>query len=438
MTPESMIESELWGPNPDIQPADNLEDVIFLFNPTKPLDGKYLRFYVNRGSTARRDMVTWLRVNDLKRGQPIRLLFTGHSGCGKSTELNQLCRELEQEFFVVKVSTKLIIQPTDLTAVDVVLIAAMSLFKQATQEDVINKAPAQRMSDVWQGLVDFIRDRVFGKLPYREPGEGLELSAKVSALVFEFEAKYGQDAPTREQIRRRMADRLSEVVERVNDLARFVRAATGRPVVFVFDDTDKPDRERARKLFFDNATTLTSFAASVIFTFNIALWYDVEFKHFRDYYGQRILLPNINLYSHDGGRNDDGWKLMERILSERLHQMMVTDDARRILIESSGGLVRGLIGLTQFAAVNALGRGAMRIEAPDADHAVSELRKDFTAALEAKDYAMLASRHADKLLSSDPETQELLQGLALLQYSNGEVWCDVHPVVLKLLQERQR
>jgi adenylate kinase len=438
MISEPVVDSGRWRLDPDVQPADNLEDVIYLFNPIKPLDGKYLRFYVNRGSTARRDMLTWLRVNDLKRGQPIKLLFTGHSGCGKSTELNRLCQELRQEFFVVKVSTKLIIQPTDLTAVDVVLIAAMSLFKQATQEDVIAKAPAQRISDVWQGLVSFIQDRVFGKLPYREPGEGLELGAKVSYLVFEFEAKYGQDAPTREQIRQRMADRLSEVIERVNDLARFVRVATGRPVVFVFDDTDKPDRERARKLFFDHATTLTSFAASVIFTFNIALWYDAEFNHFRDYYGQRILLPNINLYARNGDRNEDGWRLMERILAERMHPMMITDDARCILIEASGGLVRSLIGLTQFAAVNALGRGAMRIERPDAARAVSELQKDFTAALEAKQYEVLAARHADKHLSSDPETQELLQQLALLQYSNGEVWCDVHPVVLPLLEERRR
>jgi len=438
MTSDATIGSDRWGLGPAVQPADNLEDVIFLFNPTQPLDGESLRFYVDRGSTARRDMLTWLRVNDLKRGQPIKLLFTGHSGCGKSTELNQLCQELRQEFFVVKVSTKVIIEPIDLTVVDVVLIAAMSLFKQATQAEVVARAPAQRVSDVWQGLVSFIQDRVFGKLPYREPGADLELGAKVSYLVFEFEAKYGKDAPTREQIRQRMADRLSEVVERVNELARFVRVTTGRPVIFVFDDTDKPDRERARRLFFDNATTLTSFAASAIFTFNIALWYDAEFKHFRDYYGQRILLPNFNLYAHNGDRNEDGWRLMERILAERMHPMMMTDDARRILIEASGGLVRGLIGLTQFAAVNAFGRGTRRIEKPDAERAVAELRKDFIAALEAKDYATLAARHADKQLSSDPETQELLQGLALLQYSNGEVWCDVHPIVRQLLQERQR
>jgi len=30
----------------------------------------------------------------------------------------------------------------------------------------------------------------------------------------------------------------------------------------------------------------------------------------------------------------------------------------------------------------------------------------------------------------------MLQALALLQYANGEHWCDVHPVVLKLLEER--
>jgi hypothetical protein len=75
------------------------------------------------------------------------------------------------------------------------------------------------------------------------------------------------------------------------------------------------------------------------------------------------------LYSHSGDRNEDGWRLMERILAERMHHMMITDDARRALIEASGGLVRGLVGLTQFAAVNAIGRGAVRIEAPDAERA---------------------------------------------------------------------
>lgn len=437
MTTIPTAPNDRWRLDTDIRPADNLEDVIYLFNPSKALDGDFLRFYVPRGSKVRQDMALWLRANDLKRGQPVKLLFTGHKGSGKSTELNQLCHELGQDFFVVKVSTRSIIEPTDLTAVDIILIAAMTLFRQATQENVIDKAPAQRVSDAWQGVAEFIRDRVFGQLPYRQPGEGLTLGAKVSALVFEFETKYGKDAPTREKTRERMADRLSEVVERVNELSNLIRATTGRPVVFVFDDTDKPPTERGRKLFFDNATTLTAFTVSIIYTFDIALRYDREFQHSQGYYGNRFQLPNINLYTHEGLRNEPGWMLMTQILDKRMHPLMITDTARSAIIEASGGLVRTLIGLTQFAAVNALGRGAMRIDNLDAERAISELRNDFIAALKASDYDVLKARHADKRLSNDPEVQEMLQALALLQYANGEHWCDVHPVVLKLLEERQ-
>ncbi len=438
MTKES--ETFRWGTDSEIERADTLADVIYLFNPQKPLVGEQLAYFVDRGSMARRDMAIWLRVTDLDRGEPVRLLFTGHTGSGKSTELNMLCEELKEDFFIVHVSTRNIVQPMDLTYVDVVLIAAMELFKAATSTEVVAQAPAQRLQEAWQGLSDFISTRVFGSIPYREPGEGLELGAKVSALVFEFETKYTNEAPTREHIRQRMEDRLSEVIERTNALAGLIRVATKKPVLLVFDDTDKPDRERARKLFFGHPTTLTAFGLSVIYTFNIALWYDREFGLFKDYFRHRFLLPNIKLYKRNGDRDDAGWETIEHILFNRMFEHLITIEAKEFLIDASGGLVRGLIGLTQFAAVNALGRGDHRIDTQDAERAVTELRNDFIAALREQDYETLAARFADKRLSSDPEVQELLQSLALLQYengdSNGSAWCDVHPVVKKLLEER--
>ncbi|HNS04161.1 MAG TPA: hypothetical protein PKM78_17455 [Anaerolineae bacterium] len=144
MTATSLSDHSSWGMDAQLQPADKLEDVIFLFNPQRALDDAYLRFYVDRGSPARQTMATLLKVNDLQRGQPVKLLFTGHSGSGKSTELNRLCQDLEPDFFVVKVSTSSIVQPTDLTVVDVVLIAAMALFRTAVDAQVVERAPAQR------------------------------------------------------------------------------------------------------------------------------------------------------------------------------------------------------------------------------------------------------------------------------------------------------
>lgn len=88
--------------NPSVQRAASLEDVIFLFAPQRPLEDEYLHaFYVDRGSSARQDMATNLRVNDLTRGQPATMLLSGHAGSGKSTELNRLCEDLGSDFDIV-------------------------------------------------------------------------------------------------------------------------------------------------------------------------------------------------------------------------------------------------------------------------------------------------------------------------------------------------
>lgn len=102
MAPDSSLDRVSLGTNAQLEPADNLEDVIFLFNPQRALDDEYLRFYVDRGSPARQHMATLLRVNDLERGQAVKLLFTGHSGSGKSTELNRLCQDLLQSLALLQ------------------------------------------------------------------------------------------------------------------------------------------------------------------------------------------------------------------------------------------------------------------------------------------------------------------------------------------------
>ena len=61
---------------------------------------------------------------------------------------------------------------------------------------------------------------------------------------------------------------------------------------------------------------------------------------------------------------------------------------------------------------------------------------DFIAMLESKDYPLLFNRHEDKQLTSDDNTQTLLQSLALLEYENGELWCDVHPIIWPEVQKR--
>ena len=71
--------------------AKSLEDVVGVFNPRAPLQGSELReFYLDRPGNPLSQMQTYLRTIG-RGGKDVKLLFSGHRGCGKSTELNKLC-----------------------------------------------------------------------------------------------------------------------------------------------------------------------------------------------------------------------------------------------------------------------------------------------------------------------------------------------------------
>ena len=150
-----------------MQPVTTLDEAIFVFDPVQPLSSEeeLADFYVDRGSTARRDMMTLLRVNHLHHKRPVKFLFTGHKGSGKSTEVNKLCQELNDQFFIAKVAFR---KRPDVNYVDILVKAAMALFRAASDEQVIKRAPAQIVGELWQDIYQFIEKKIFGDIPIRE------------------------------------------------------------------------------------------------------------------------------------------------------------------------------------------------------------------------------------------------------------------------------
>ena len=68
--------------------------------------------------------------------------------------------------------------------------------------------------------------------------------------------------------------------------------------------------------------------------------------------------------------------------------------------------------------------------------AIGEERASFIAGLSREDYPVLYDRRRDKQLSGDDAVLHLLQTRALLEYADGDPWCDVHPIALPLVLER--
>lgn len=418
-----------------MQRAKSLADVIRLFDPRKPLQGEALdSFYIDRPGNPLKRMLIYLQglgLND----QPVKLLFTGHVGSGKSTELNKLATHLQNQFFIVNLDVRQSLNLSDLTYVDVLLGLTTALFRRATEEDVLARAPAQIAAGVWEDVSLFIEKTIFGPVHLPAPRSEASLSAKVNLLAAEFEAKFSQESMTREAVRERMENRVAELVDKLDFVARQVRDQYKRPVLFFIENTDKPDLKRARQLFVDHTHTLTNFQAAAIYTFPVGLRYSPDFTLVKDHFDHDFVLPNIKVSERDGSETRQGLDCLRQAVSKRAELDLFDPEALDVMVSASGGLVRTLIRMIQSAAVYALSQGHELIRPEDAQSAIAEEKADYIAALSADDYKVLAARMRDKELSSDEGVQRLLQSRALMEY-NGKPWCDVHPVIRDLVRER--
>ena len=417
-----------------MNPASTLEDVIFLFDPLKSLSEpeELQKFYLDRGADVRSHFSLMLRANDIRNNNPVKLLFTGHKGAGKSTEINKLILDLNELFFVVKVQTG---QRPDVTYVDMLLKTAISLFREATDQEVIKKAPAQIAAGLWEDIALFMERRIYGDLRLPDSSSALkEFTAKINLYGVELENKFELEPDSRARIRQLTENQIAEITSKIDLVADQIRLRYGRPVLFIFEDTDRLDHAVAKELFYERAATFTKFRASAIFLLVIGLRYSDKFTGTLQNFQAYKMLPNIKLTQRDGTPYPAGAAFLKELILTRLDESLIAPDALELVIQNSGGLLRTLIALVRDGALVAASRNALQIERQDVERASNRLRSNFM--LEAKDYVFLAQRHADKLLDADPETQALLEKLALLEYANDKDWCDVHPLLLPEVERR--
>jgi len=416
--------------------AKTLPDVIRVFDPRHPLVGQELKdWYIDRPGNPLSRMKIYLQGLGLAN-EPVKILFTGHMGSGKSTTLNKLAEELKHQFLIVPFDVRRSASLADLTYIDLILGMATSLFRRATETDVLGKAPAQIASDVWDDIARFIENVIFGPASFRTPPADTELSAKVNFLAVEFQTKFASEAVTRDDVRKRVESRLAELHDKINQVADLVLVNYKRPVLFFVENTDKPDLSRAREIFLGHTYALTAFRASAIYTFPIGLRYSAsDFPVIKDHFTETFVLPNLKVASRDGSPNQVGLNCLAHALSVRMEGLF-EDAVQDQIIQASGGLMRTLIQLIRRSAVNSVAAGDEMISTESAEAAISEERANFVAGLSRDDYPVLYDRHNDKQLSGDDAVLRLLQTRALLEYANGDPWCDVHHVALPLVLER--
>ena len=407
----------------------NLKNIYHLFNPDKALLNDELeKYYVEIEENEKNIRELQIRLElGLETREPLKLLFTGHRGSGKTTTLNRLVSKLDDRFFIVDYNVLDILDYNDITYVDVIFSILAKMLEKAQDDgikfgDNLNKRAERWSSSITETTTE--DDKV-------SIGSGFNLPLYFINIL----GRMKSETSTRTEIRKKIEPRVSELISIINDTIAEIELG-GKQVLVIIDNLEKIDYHKALDLFYCHATQLTQPLCKIIYTFPISLKSSEKFMQIKINFSDVVIHPNIKIHERDGARYLKGRGFMEDIVSRRISTDLFEADTLEYIIDMSGGVVREYIRIIRDSAVRALASEKTSISKDIAMDVVNGLKNIYKAQLSDDDYDVLKDVCRTKDIKRDDKLVGLLHNLSVLEYKNHESWCDLNPIVRSILSEK--
>ncbi len=416
-------------------PAKTLQEAFNAFNPRQPIKPEQVKtLFVPRAHSPVEDMRTSLELTNT----PQKLLFIGHRGAGKSSEMAYLSTLLEPAYLTIFVGIYDIFQNQAVSHTEVVFAVVLRLLAKATDETVV---PSGLVTEGWEKLLESIfiplRKQLFGDTPIPADKEPT-IALKLHVLVAELEIKMGTESYTRTQVKNKFEGRIAELLDQVKHLSQLLEAKLERKVLLIVEDLDKLDVAIVRELFLDHAQTLTAPYPSMIYSFPVEMRYENAYKQIEQSFDHPYVLPNIGLKHRDGTANANARETMWNILLRRVEPELFAAGVLDQAITWSGGHVKLLVQLVQQSILKSVVARKDIVQLEHMTAAQHRLRDDYIVMLKQEQIDLLRQLYESAkkdLVDVTPAKRELLENISLLEYGNTVgPWADVNPIVITLLE----
>lgn len=380
-------------------------------------------------------------------------LISGHRGCGKSTELKRLVKDLETKgYLVVYFAADEDIDVGDLVYTDL-LMAIIKRLERTLAEKEIEIDP--KLAD---GVAMWFAEVVYGwkkedemegilktefELGVKAPTP-LPILAKILARI-SGQIKTGQKI--REEVRLQLDPQVYQFIERINEFIQAaipkIRTKGYRDVVLVIDNLDrivlrvlddKTGRTTHDALFLEHAEQLKALDAHMVYTAPISMFYSPKATQLTGSFPNYSILPMIKVQEEDGSPCDNGIERLYEVAEKRIElKGIYARDSVKFLAKKSGGMLRDFIRLLGYTIEMAQARGGeLPIDLELAEKAFRRLVNEYGRMVPDEHYKLLAKVAKQKRAPNDEDHQKMLYNLSVLEYMNGDRWCDVHPAVKEL------
>lgn len=389
----------------------------------------------------------------------IYFLFSGHIGCGKSSELKHLERSLTNAqpprecYFPIMLDVSEYLDDYDATPTDILLAIVSEL-----ADTLRTKLGVELKDNYFANRLNEIKEFLLSDVEMNEGELTLGFAkAKIQRLK--------KDPTARQKVRAVLEPKMSTMLEEINtifDEARLAvkkaKAADGQrtcaDIVLILDNLEKIRKisgmdeglASQRELFLERYTQLTSMKAHFIYTVPLRLVRSPDGPQLEQRYGPLFVLPMIKVIERGTRRSyQPGIDSLRTLLEKRLTGLKLEEvfapDALEFLLKYSGGHVRNLMTFVQNACTYV---NDLPIPLSAVQKAIQQTVRTYSTAIPEDHWEKLARLDLStdqKIPNGDNDYLVMLENLSVLEYINGagddpfalaEPWYGVNPIVREL------
>jgi hypothetical protein len=418
------------------------------------------KYYIDFSSVRGGDIISKIKqkITFFKPHEPTCTLFTGHIGCGKSTELLRLKAELEAlDFHVVYFESSDDLEMTDVDIADVLLAIARRVSQSL---DKITLAETSRLQELLQGARRILGADLTGvklKVPLPVIGDvGVEAEEDKFSLslgIGEITARTKSDPTLREKLNQYLAPQKNKLLEAINQellepaIAKLKQQGKSGLVVIV-DNLDRIDnrpkswgRPQQEYLFVDQGEFLTKLNCHLVYTMPLSLKFSNDYGMLTQRFPEDPkVLPMVPVQWPDGSIHEHGMTLMQQMVLARafpdlppaqrqsnITQLFDSPATLERLCILSGGHVRDLLRLLNTWIMEEM---ALPLSRPTLDHVVRSRRNEMMLPISAEEWQLLRHVKQSKKVNDDHGYQKLIRSRFVFEYrDSGESWFDVNPIL---------
>jgi hypothetical protein len=407
------------------------------------------QYYIDFSSVRGSKIIESLKrtITLISPDEPTCQLFTGHIGCGKSTELLKLKEELEQEnFHVVYFESS---QDLDMADVDVtdILLSIAGQVSESLEQLKIRLKPGY-FANLFTEVADFLQTPI-----------ELETEAELSIGIGKITARTKESPKLRRRLREYLEPRTAGILESINkeilgrattELQRKGKAG----LVVIVDNLDRLDirtlpsgRSQPEYLFIDRGEQLSKLNCHVVYTIPLSLIFSNDCETLRNRLGGGIpptILPMVPIRQRNGEECQEGMELLRQMVmlrafpdepaEKRLELVTEVFDSQETLNRLccvSGGHVRNLMGLLF---------GCLRHENPPIsreclESVIRESRDFLTSSIDDSEWSLLFQVVQHQTVKGDTQYQTLLRSMWVFEYRDRQgCWFGINPALQETRQ----